>query len=147
VRFTIPATAHGSFGAMPGELDALLVLSDRTTLDGVLRSHGDYRYVLRVGGMEIPTEGTGFPIPAIESGGFTMRTEAGETSYAFPIALEVRNDFAEDIHVVFEVNTHESFRWTDQDQPGYAAGAFDLTALGTEPIVQAGANGYRYFPE
>jgi len=147
VRFTIPATAHGSFGAVPGELEALLVLSDRTTLDGVERTHGDYRYVFRVAGMALPSEGRGFPIPAIDSGGFTMRTEAGETSYAFPVALEVRSDFAEDIHVIFEVNTHESFRWTDTDAPGYAAGAFDLTALGTEPIVQAGANSYRYFPE
>lgn len=147
VRFTIPATAHGSFGAVPGDLEALLVLSDRTTLDGIARTHGDYRFVFRVAGMALPTEGSGYAIPAIDSGGFTMRTEAGETSYAFPVALEIRNDFAADVHVIFEVNTHESFRWTDRDDAGYVAGGFDLTALGTEPIVQAGANSYRYYPE
>ena len=147
VRFTLPATAHTPYGVLPGDLDALLVLSDRTTLDGVARAHGDYRYVFRYAGMALPSEGAGFPIPAVESGGFTMRLEAGETSYAFPVALEVRNDLADDVHVVFEINTHESFRWTEQDAPGYVAGAFDLSALGTEPIVQAGANSYRYFPE
>lgn len=147
VRFTIDATLHSSFGAVPGTLEDLIVLSDRTTVGGATRDHGDYRYVFRAGGMEHPAEGTGFVLMPIAGGGFSARLEEGETAYYFPAFLEVRDDLTADVHLIFEVNVHEGFRWIDDAQPDYVEGVFDTTVIGAETIVQAGANGYRYFVE
>ena len=144
VRFTIDATLHAGFGPMPGVLEDLLVLSDRTTLDGVERARGDYRFTFRTAGMSFPTEGSNFFIDPIAGGGFTTRVEEGETAYYFPVSLLVNDRLTEDMHVYFEVNVHEGFRWTDSDMTDYEPGVFDMTPLGTEPIVQAGANTYSY---
>lgn len=145
VRFTIDATLHSSFGTAPGTLDDLIVISDRTTIDGVEHAHGWYRYVFHTAGMDYPAEGSGFTVMPIAGGGFTARLEEGETAYYFPALLEVRDDLTSDVHLIFEVNVHEGFRWIDRPDAGFTAGAFDATPLSTEPIVQAGANGYRYF--
>ena len=146
VRFTVDATLHSSLGTFPGEVDELIVLSDRTTVDGVTRASGWYRYVFRTGGMAFPAEGSGFTVPPIPGGGFYARLEEGETAYYFVAPLEVR-DVGEDVHLIFEVNVHEGFRWLDRDEAGYEDGVFDTTPTGTEPVVQAGANTYAYFLE
>jgi hypothetical protein len=147
VRFTIDATLHSVVGPAPGALDDLIVLSDRTTLDGASRSRGWYRYVFRSGGMEYPAEGSGFELAPIAGGGFFTRIEEGETAYYFPAFLEVAPGGSEDVHLIFEVNVHEGFRWTEQIAPGFADDVFDTTTVSTEPIVQAGANSYSYFTE
>lgn len=144
VRFTIDATLHAGFGPMPGELENLIVLSDRTTLDGVEHRRGDYTFTFRTAAMEYPTSGSGYEIAPIPGGGFHTRVEDGETAYYFPILLEVTDRLTEDVHLLFEVNVHEGFRWTDATMPGYETDVFDITPLGTEPIVQAGANRYSY---
>jgi hypothetical protein len=146
VRFTIDATFHSTV-ALPGELEDLIVLSDRTLIDGALRSRGDYRYVFRTGTAEYPAEGSGFALAPIPGGGFTARVENGETAYYFPVFLEVSDELTEDVHMIFEVNVHEGFRWTEQPYPSFESGVFDTSLAGTEPIVQAGANGYAYFVE
>ncbi len=147
VRFTIDATLHSSFGAIPGELEDLVVISDRTTIGGGTHDHGFYRYVFRAGGMEYPAEGSGFTVMPISGGGFDARLEEGETAYYFPAPLEVTDALDTDVHLIFEVNVHEGFRWVDEDLAGYEEGVFDATVAGTETIVQAGANGYRFFLE
>lgn len=146
VRFTIDATLHSSFGPLPGEVDELIVLSDRATLDGVTRAQGFYRYVFRTSGMEFPVEGSGFTLTPPSSGGFYTRIEGGESAYYFVAPLEVR-DTGEDVNLVFEVNVHEGFRWIDADEPGFEPDVFDTTPASTETVVQAGANDYRYFVE
>jgi len=144
VRFTVDATLHAGFGPMTGELEDLIVLSDRTTLEGVERSRGDYRFAFTTAGRVFPTEGTGYTVAPIASGGFHTRVEGGETAYYFPVHLVVTDRLTADAHLRFEVNVHEGFRWTDTEMPDYAAGVFDITSVGTEPIVQAGANRYVY---
>jgi hypothetical protein len=47
-----------------------------------------------------------------------------------------------DLNVVVEVNMDRSFRWEDQDQPGYTKGVYDTTATDHEPIHRFGANSY-----
>jgi hypothetical protein len=147
VRFTIDATLHTSLGPAPGTLDDLIILSDRTTIDGAVHRRGDYRYVFRTGGTDYPAEGTGFTVQPIPGGGFFTRIEDGETAYYFPVYLVVSNDLTEDVHLIFEVNVHEGFRWTELVALGHETGVFDTTVISTEPIVQAGANGYAYFVE
>lgn len=144
VRFTIDATLHAGFGPTPGILDDLIVLSDRTTVDGVERAQGDYLYTFTVAGMSYPASGTGYTLPAIPGGGFQARVEAGETAYYFPAPLVVDDTLDADVDLLFEVNVHEGFRWMDQPMPEYADGVFDTTTVTTEPIVQAGANSYGY---
>jgi len=147
VRFTIDATAHTPLGSLPGVLGDLIVLSDRTTIDGTERDRGFYRFVFSGAGMEYPTEGSGFDVTPVPGGGFTTALEDGETAYYFPIDLPVRNDLAEDRHLMFEVNVQEGFRWIDEAMPGYRDGTFDFTPTTTEPIVQAGANSYVFHVE
>lgn len=144
VRFTLDATLHAGFGPMPGVLEDEIVLSDRTTLDGATYAQGDYFTNFLYAGMSFPSRGSGYTVPAIAGGGFSARVEDGETVYYFPAPLVVDDTLTEDVHLIFEVNVHEGFRWTDQPTADYAEGVFDITAVGTEPIVQAGANGYTY---
>ena len=147
VRFTIDATLHAGFGPMPGLLDELIVLSDRTTIEGATRMQGDWRTVFRTGGMTFPAEGSGLSLAAVPGGGFDVSVVDGETVYSFPVLLEVRNDLLTDLNLIFEVNVHEGFRWTDVTATEYVDGVFDFTPGGTEPVVQAGANSYAYFLE
>lgn len=147
VRFTIDATVHTPLGPAPGELEGLLALSDRVSLDGTERARGWYRAIFRTAGMEYPSERSGYEIAPASGGGFTVAVEDGETAYYFPILLTVSNDIEDDVQLVFEVNVHEGFRWTDQDMTGYTAGTFDTTAVATEPVVQAGANSFAYAVE
>ena len=42
--------------------------------------------------------------------------------------------------IVFTANTYEDFHWTDQTDPGYTTGVFDITATSYEPVTQLGAN-------
>lgn len=147
VRFTIDATAHGAATPIDGAFTDLIVLSDRTTVDGSVRARGDYEWRFQAPGVDVPHEGTGYEVLPIDGGGFHTRAEDGETAYYFPALVVVDPTVTEDVHFIFEVNVHEGFRWTDQTQPGYRDGVFDVAWTGTEPIVQAGANGYAYFTE
>ena len=54
--------------------------------------------------------------------------------------LAVTPDVASDIDIVLEVNMHESFRWQDQEELGFAAGVFDTVPTAFEPVMRFGAN-------
>ena len=147
VRFEIDATAHGGAAPVAGTFTELVILSDRTTFEGRLRARGDYEWVFRAPGVEVPYAGSGWEVTPIPGGGFAARVEDGETAYYFPALVTVEPDVTEDVHFIFEVNVHEGFRWTDQPYAGYREDVFDVAWTGTEPIVQAGANGYAYYVE
>ena len=146
-RFVVDATVHAGLGPVPGTFEDLVVLCDRTTIDGVLRDRGFFRYVFHVGGSMFPLEGTGFEPPLVSSGGFTVAVEDGETAYYYPALIDVDPTVEEDIDLIFEVNVHEGFRWVDQTAPDFEDGVFDTTTTTTEPIRQVGANSYTYFVE
>lgn len=143
--YTVETRLHHSGYDLPGQIDHLVAMSDRTTLDGAVRARGWYRFLFRSGSIEVPREGGGFDVPALPSGGFGVRIEGGEHAYYFPVSLEVEPDLPSDVHMVMEVNMHESFRWEDQDEPGYARGVFDTTPVGWEPVRQFGANSFRVY--
>jgi hypothetical protein len=47
-----------------------------------------------------------------------------------------------DQRIVCEVNVHESFRWEDQAQAGYASNVFDATVGTYEPVMSFGASAF-----
>jgi len=143
VRYRVSSTMHTNGLSLPGEFDNMQVLSDGTLLDGQVRNHGYYEYVFLTGGQQFPTSGNNAPLPqGWNTGGFSVGVESGEWAYSFPVDLALTPDLAADLDVVLEVNMFESFRWQDQDQPGYAPGVFDTNPIVSEPVVHFGANSY-----
>jgi len=141
-RYTVDAVVHTAGMNIPGEIEGVVVLSDRTTIDGVMRDRGYNKWILRAGGMEFPQEGTGLFVPEFGSGGFSVRIEDGETAYYFPANLAVVPDITSDVDMVLEANMHECFRWEDSDMAGYGTGVFDVTPAGYELVRQFGANSF-----
>jgi hypothetical protein len=141
VRYRVGATMHANGLSVPGEFDNLQVLSDGSRVDGELHDAGYYEYVFETGGMSFPASGDNAPIPEyLGGGGFSVKFENGEWAYYFPVLLPLTPDLTEDLDVVMEVNMHESFRWTDQQEPSYTAGVFDTTPVVSEPVLRFGAN-------
>lgn len=143
--YTVDATLHHSGYDLPGQVDHLVAMSDRTTLDGVARDRGFYRFLFRSGSLEVPHEGTGMEVPVLPSGGFGVRIEDGEHAYYFPTSLLIDTGLGSDIHMVMEVNMHESFRWNDEAGAGHAPGVFDISPVAWEPVRQFGANSFRIY--
>lgn len=140
-RFRVHATMHYNGAAIPGEYDCVQVLSDGTDIDGVLRNRGWYRYVFEVAGKSYPQEGDNAPLPdSASTGGFTMVTIGNQTYYEFPIDVTVPPAVGADVHTGLLVNMFESFRWEDQDFPGYTQGVYDTTPISYEPVRRFGAN-------
>jgi hypothetical protein len=52
-----------------------------------------------------------------------------------------------DLNAIFELNTHENFRWVDLEIPGYAKGVYDTTPTSFEPVTSFGANSARLYWE
>jgi hypothetical protein len=140
-RFTVSSTMHPGMGAFPGDFDCVQALSDGTEIDGQVRSRGWYRYVFVAGGMSFPQEGANAPLPAqATTGGFTMKTNGGETYYEIDVNLVVPPAMDRDVTVVMAVNMHEAFRWQDQALPGYLPNVYDTTPVSFEPVMRYGAN-------
>ena len=119
------------------------VLSDGTSIDGELRDHGYFEYAFEAGSMSFPLSGTDAPVPAWSgAGGFSVAFEDGEWAYYFPVDLAIDPELDGDLAVVLEVNMHESFRWSDQASPDFAAGVFDTTPSSFEPVMRFGANAF-----
>jgi len=60
-------------------------------------------------------------------------------------AKSLRSDpnVATDQIVDFELNVDKSFRWVDQQQPGYTTGTYDTTPTQFEPVMAFGANTFK----
>ncbi|MBI5537437.1 MAG: hypothetical protein HY898_32235 [Deltaproteobacteria bacterium] len=140
-RYRVYSTMHAQGSAYPGDFNCVQVLSDNTSIDGVERALGWYRYIFEFGGQSYPQEGADAPLPTSPTtGGFTMITIGGQTYYDFPIVLDVPASVDHDMHVGLKVNMFESFRWEDQNQPGYAPAVYDTTPTSFEPVRRFGAN-------
>jgi hypothetical protein len=143
VRYRIKATAHNGNFVVPGEFDNVQVMSDGTTLDGVERQGGYYRYVFKGPGFDFPLEGQGAPIPTVpSSGGFSVSLVNGQWIYEFPVAFTIDHGVKGVVDTALHVNMFESFRWKDENKPGYAPKIFDVTAGSFEPVLRFGANSF-----
>ncbi len=147
-RYQVASVLHVSGLHLLGEYDCLQVLSDDTLLDGTLRDHGYFEYVFSSGSWQFPVTGDDAPVPAwSETGGFSAGFEGGEWAYTFAVNLPLTPHVPSDVAIVLEVNMHQSFRWQDQDEPGYQPEVFDTHPFGMEPVMRFGANAYWIYLE
>lgn len=148
-RYRVAATMHGFGQSVPGAFENLHILSDGSTVDGETWNKGHYRFTFEVGGNSLATQsGEDSPLPLNPSaGGITMDTAGSETAYVFPISIPVEPNVRGDVKLIFEINTHENFRWQDEPTQGYASGIFDVTPTSYEPVKSFGANSFRVFAE
>lgn len=142
-RYRVWSTLHYGNVAYPGEFDCVQALSDNTTLEGAVRARGWYRYIFTTNGQSTSQEGTNAPLPTQpETGGFTMKTNGGDTYYETPVNVVIPANVVSDVTVVINVNMNDAFRWEDQSLPGYTKGVFDTTPISFEPVRRYGANSY-----
>jgi len=149
VRYAVRSTMHSLGFAVPGEFENVQVLANDTVLDGQLRQKGYYRYTFRSPQTgPVSVEGTDAPVPLTTGlGGLSLEAGADGLSYVLPVDLTIDTAVSHDLHAIYEVNTHENFRWRDEAIPGYAAGVYDTTPTSFEPVVSFGANSARLYWE
>jgi hypothetical protein len=142
-RYKVNATVHDAGVDTAGEYETLLVLSDDTEVGGRKRKSGEAQTYFRAGGQTFgPTETTMVLPSRWEKGGMTFEIDRGRASYVYPVILLVDPTIGADVHVTFEVNMHECFRWEDQQGAAYQPGVWDVTLTGYEPVKQFQANGF-----
>ncbi len=149
VRFKVRSTPHASGLDMPGTFENVQVLANDTVLDGQLRQQGYYRttFTSAMSG-PVTVEGQDAPLPLTTgAGGIALERGPGGLTYGFAVDLKIDLGVTEDLHAIFEVNTHENFRWRDQPTLGFAAGVYDTTPTTFEPVVSFGANSARLYWE
>lgn len=149
VRYQVAATMHAAGQNVPGVFSNLQVLSNGSSVDGATFDKGHYKFSFEVGGSALGGQtGENGPLPQTPSGGgITLDTSGPESAYVFPINVPVDPTVKGDVHIVFELNTHENFRWQDEASPDYQSGVFDVTPTTFEPVKSFGANSFRVFAE
>ncbi len=145
VKYRVNATMHAMSQTVAGTFDNVQVLSNGTVVDGKTFDKGHYSFTFSVGGSPLATQpGEGGPVPQIPAGGgISLDVSGDESAYVFPVDVPVDPNVANDVKMIFELNTHENFRWEDQKIAGYAAGVFDVTPTTYEPVMRFGANSFR----
>jgi hypothetical protein len=109
----------------------------------VERKSGYYRYVFQATGASFPQEGQGAPIPTQpDSGGFSVSFVGGQWIYEFPVSFTVDHGVQGVTEAVLLVNMFESFRWKDENKPGFLPKVFDVTPTSFEPVLRFGANSF-----
>jgi hypothetical protein len=148
VRYRVAARLHDGV-AVDGRYDNVEALSDNVVFDGKPRAKGWFRSEFGVGDTTYGTlENDGAPLPQLpSSGGMTLETTGPNSFYVFPMHVTIDPNEPKDQRIVCEVNVHESFRWHDQAQDGYAAEVFDTTTTTYEPVMSFGASAFSLFLE
>lgn len=143
VRYRVAARLHNGV-AIDGRYDNAQALSDGALIDGKSRAKGWFRSSFGVGGTTYGSyEGADAPLPQLPtSGGITLDTSGPRAFYVFRTNITIDPNEPKDRRIVCEVNVHESFRWQDQAQAGYATGVFDTTATTFEPVMSFGASAF-----
>lgn len=149
VKYNVATDMHSLGFVLPGTFENVQVLANGTMLDGQRRDKGFYRYTFKSASLAPQTvEGNDAPIPQTTgAGGISLESGPNGLVYAFPIDMTIDLGVSHDLHAIFEVNTHENFRWIDQSVPGYSAGRYDTTPTSFEPVVSFGANAARLYWE
>lgn len=148
VRYRVAARMHDGV-AVDGRYDNVEALSDGVVIDGQPRSKGWFRSEFGVGDTTYGAyEGADAPLPQLpSSGGMTLETTGPNSFYVFPMHVTIDPNEPKDQRIVCEVNVHESFRWQDQAQAGYASKVFDTTPTTYEPVMSFGASALSLFLE
>jgi hypothetical protein len=143
VRYSVAARMHATVTA-DGRYDNTQALSDGAVIDGQTRAKGWYHFAFSVGGMTYGAlEGSDAPLPKVPmAGAIALETVGSESFYTFPTSVVIDPDQPADQRWVMDVNVHESFRWVDQAQPGYATNVYDTTPTSFEPVMAFGANSF-----
>lgn len=149
LKFTVKSTMHSLGYVIPGEFENVQVLANGTMLDGQRRDKGFYRYTFKSNMLPPQSvEGLDAPIPQTTGqGGISLESGPNGLVYGFPIDMTIDLGVTHDLHAIFEVNTHENFRWRDETAPGYQKGVYDTTPTGFEPVMSFGANAARLYWE
>lgn len=149
LKFNVKSTMHSLGYAIPGELENVQVLTNNTMLDGQKRDKGFYRYTFKSSVMPPQSvEGLDAPLPQTTGeGGISLESGPNGLVYAFPVDLTIDLGVTHDLNAIFEVNTHENFRWIDESAPGYAPGVYDTTPTSFETVASFGANAARLYWE
>lgn len=149
LRYDVASTLHASGYSIPGKFENVQVLADGTMLDGQRRQKGYYRYTFVSNGLPPQTvEGSDAPTPLTTGqGGISLEPGTGGLVYGFPVDLTIDLGVTHDLNAIFELNTHENFRWVDLEIPGYAKGVYDTTPTSFEPVTSFGANSARLYWE
>lgn len=139
VSFDIDATVHHQEMILPGQVEVFGVLSD-TIVDGVQRSKGEASYTF----MGYTVQGTLPPLPSTAIGALIEEDGSTYLVFAFSQPVFISSVMEQDMTVTIVFEVHESFRWQDQDLPGFQPQVFDVTtSMESEPVVCFGATGYR----
>ena len=141
-RYRVAATGHGGLAPTPGVLDNLVVMSDGTLVDGVLRDGGYYESAF-TGPRAAPVRAVGsdYHVPEWSTtAGAQAFVEDGEWAVYFPVLLTVHGVPDRDATLAIDVNLDHAFRWVDLPLPTYRPGAFDVTPSWYEPVVRFGGN-------
>ena len=144
VRYRVAATMHAFGQRAPGELQSLHVLSDAVQVDGARRDRGHFAFSFETPGMPpVAVQGDDAAIPQVPTGaGFTLDLGTPDAAYVFPVAVLVPQGVQSGYRVIFDLNTHENFRWTDERGDGYAEDVFDVTPASYETVTSFGANSF-----
>lgn len=145
VRYVVAATMHAQGQIVPGAFSNLQILSDESSVDGATFRKGHYAFAFEAGGTVLGRQtGENGPLPETpSSGGITLDTSGPESAYVFPVDVVVDPTIEKDVQIVFELGTHESFRWRDEASAGYRSGVFDVTPTAFEPVMSFGARSFR----
>lgn len=142
-RFDVLTTVHVTMPptALPGTMSVVGALSD-CVIDGTARTQDWAEFTFNVaGGITRPGALPGMPA----TGGGTIVREGGRTWMVFPLSesLNILPVPGASKTATITYYTYESFRWTEQDEAGYAVGTFDTRDDGAhEPLTNFGALDY-----
>jgi len=144
VKFTVAGTYHYDSMAIPGDFTDLIALTAGFSFQGAVRDRGWWSSSFAVAGV---TEGavTGENAEIAQPGpssGISLDLSTATAEYVFPVSLDIPASITTDTDVVFTINTYQDFHWTDQSDPGYAPGVFDVEPGAFEPVTQLGANSF-----
>ena len=140
-RYDIDATRHELSSRAHGRLDSVMVMSDASRVDGVMRDAGHYHSVFHHDGDDISTTMENLPIaPYSFTDGAYAVVEEGEWAVYFPIDLTIAQPPVAGTELVITVNMNDSFRWVDSIALGWDAGVYDFSADYFETVVRFGGN-------
>ncbi len=140
--FVVDGTYHDGAIAVPGQFKDTICLASNTVLDGASRAQGWWSASFLLHGTPEGTATGEGAVVGQPNPGSTIWLDMSQATaaYVFPVNLVVDPHVGHDVTIRFTVNTYEDFHWTDQNQPGYHPGVFDVSYGAFETVTHFGAN-------